>query len=448
MIPLGIRRYLAFGTGAGIEIGPRHLTATIVRMRPSGASVLGTWVKEDFRDHPAADWGREYAAFLKQHGAAHVAAVVLLPRREVIVRTVAFPGVKDEELGNAVRYQADSLHPYDEDDAVLGWSRLDGAHIVAGVARKQIFDRYQSLFSEAGVQVASFTFSAAVLRSALRMVDQPPRDLLTGIETGEGLEIYGESEGKPLYSAVFESGADRAFALARAELRLPPDAEAREMGVSLSQAAAMSSACPALAVDANLLPETERRSSSKLRYIPTALLALILSGLCAAILLHEPYDERVYRAALESALAETEPLSSRVGNLDKNLATTRAKVGDLDRFRQRTKADLDLILELTNTLAPPASLAAMDLTRDTVTLSGEADQAAPLLRLFDGSARLSASEFITPIGRVGSVEVFRIRSRREAPPAVAPVPSASTAGAPTPPPPVTVAAPFPAGGAR
>lgn len=420
MLPLSIRKWLAFGSGAGIEVGPVNLTVSIVRVRPSGAKLAGTTVIENFRERPAAEWGRQYADFLKSHGVGHLAAAVLLPRNEVIVRTMPFPGVKDEELSAAVGYQLDSLHPYGEDDAAVAWSRLDATNVLLGVARRQVLDQYISLFAEAGVKVATFTFSAACLRSALRMVDTPPASLLAGLETADGFEVYGESEAKPVFSAVFDMAPERALAFAAAELRLPADTAPSELGVTLSHAAAMTSACPNFALDANLLPEAQRRSTSKLRYVPTAVLATVLAGLCAAIVFHQPYDERVYREALVREIQQVEKLSGRVPSLDKNLAQTKARVEQIDEFRKRTRADLDLLLELTTTLTPPAFASSLDMTRDTVTISGEAEQAAILLRLFDNSPRLAGSEFTIPIARVTTGELFRIRSQRETPPTGAP----------------------------
>ena len=420
MLPLSIRKWLAYGSGAGIEVGPVNLTVSVVRVRPSGAKLAGSMVIENFRERPAAEWGRQYSDFLKSHGVGRLAAAVLVPRNEVIVRTMPFPGVKDEELAAAVGYQLDSLHPYGEDDAAVAWSRLDATNVLLGVTRRQTLDQYISLFAEAGVKVATFTFSAACLRSALRMVDTPPASLLAGIETAEGLEIYGESDAKPVFSAVFDMAPERALAFAAAELRLSADTVPSELGVTLSHAAAMTSACPNFALDANLLPEAQRRSTSKLRYVPTAVLATVLAGLCAAIVFHQPYDERVYREALAREIKQVEKLSSRVPGLDKNLAQTRARVEQIDEFRKRTRADLDLLQELTTTLTPPAFASSVDLTRDSVTIAGEAEQAAILLRLLDNSPRLAASEFTVPIARLAASETFRIRSQREtAPVAVA-----------------------------
>ena len=96
-----------------------------------------------------------------------------------------------------------------------------------------------------------------------------------------------------------------------------------------------------------------------------------------------------------------------------------------------------MVLELTGTFVPPAFLSGLDLTRDNVTVTGEAEQAAPLLRVLDGSPRLAGSEFITPIGRLAGSEVFRIRSVRETPPPT-PVAPVTNAVVPTPPAPVVV----------
>ena len=85
----------------------------------------------------------------------------------------------------------------------------------------------------------------------------------------------------------------------------------------------------------------------------------------------------------------------------------------LDEFRGRSKADLEALNELTRLLAPPIWTNQVDLTRDSATISGEADQAAPMLKTIDESPIFAGSEFSVPIARSGSSELFRIRSARE-----------------------------------
>jgi hypothetical protein len=49
----------------------------------------------------------------------------------------------------------------------------------------------------------------------------------------------------------------------------------------------------------------------------------------------------------------------------------------------------------------------------TVVLNGQAEQAAPLLKLLDSSPMFEGSEFTVPISRAGTNEVFRIRTNRK-----------------------------------
>ena len=339
----------------------------------------------------------------------------MVPRSEVIVRTMPFPAVGDEELEAAIGFQLDTLHPYAEDDAVPAFARLDGTQVLIGVLRRQKFEAYQTSFTEAGIKVGSFTFSAAAIYSAIRLTTAAPVGFLAAQETVDGLEVYGESVARPVFSSVFDLPPARALALAAAELRLPTDTIPLELGVSMAYAAALGSAVPALSLGANFLPEGQRRSSSKWRYVPTAVLATILIALLAGIALHEPYDTGRYVDAMREEIKRGESFASRVPVLDQTAAKTAARVVQLDDFRRRTRQDLDLLLELTSTLPPPTFLSALDMTRESVSITGEAEQAAPLLRVIDNSPRLANSEFTIPIGRVANAEVFRIRSLREVP---------------------------------
>src|SRR5437016_9176709 len=131
-----LRKLLAFGSGAGIEIGATDLTVVVARVRPNRVRVPGRLVIEDYASRPAAEWGKEYTSFLKSVGADRMSATVLLPRREVIVRHVALPGVRRKDVDSALRFQLDSLHPYGEDEIVWAWSPLAYGNVLVGIVRK------------------------------------------------------------------------------------------------------------------------------------------------------------------------------------------------------------------------------------------------------------------------------------------------------------------------
>ena len=425
------RKYLAFGSGAGIEIRGADLEVTVARVRPSGAQILGRTTIRNFRERPAAEWGAEYSAFLKRSGESGLSATVLLPRSEVIVRQLALPGVAAKDRDSAIAYQLDTLHPFGEDEAVAGWSGLGGGTVLVGILRRPVLARYSELFTEAGVPVASFTFSAAAIHAALRLFGQPPAAGFVALAgTGDGpVEIYGESPARPVFSAEFDLPAGRAAMLGIGELRLAPETrpltleeilplprkqpagEARP-GHALAYAAALAGSCPWLAPAANLLPSALRHTNSRAMLVPTAVLGFLLLATGIAAVVYNSYAERVYLRKVEADIARLEPVARHATALDRQIDLARARARLLEDFRNRTRHDLDALNELTRLLPPPVWTSNIDLMRDAVNINGEAEQAAGLLRAIDASPCFKNSE-PTVLARAGNNELFRIHSTRE-----------------------------------
>jgi hypothetical protein len=433
-----LKKYAAFGSGVGIEIGAHDLEVTAARVRPHGVDVLGATAIRDFGQRPAAQWGLEYARFLQEAGASHLAATVLLPRRETIVRQMALPGVAGRDLASAIALQIDSLHPYGEDEVVYGWSRLENGSVLLGVLRRATLDRYTSIFAEAGIAVAAFTFSAAAIYIADRLpVAQPlvPEKGFVAVAAGENgsLEVYGESAARPVFSADFDLPPDRAVALAISELRLEPDQAPLSLGGvlpvprknpvanglsqrALPYAAALAGACPWLGLAVNLLPPEQRRSNSRARYIPTIVLGVLLLLVAGALVAQSSMEDRRYLKALEAEIARIEPQAKRSAVLDREMLRAQTRSRLVDEFRSRTKADLDSLQELTALLKPPTWTSMIDLSPGAATVTGETDQAAPLLKLLDASPYFYSSTFVGSIAKSGGNEQFQVRTARRARP--------------------------------
>lgn len=430
------RRWLAVGTGVGIEAAPAALRIVVVRVRPSGADVLDTLTIENYLDRPAAEWGGEYARLLRRHAASHVAAVVLLPRREVIARTLDFPGVAPADLEAALGFEIDSLHPFAEVEATWTWTRLGNSHsVLVAITRRLTVERHLERFREAGVKVAGFSFSAPVVYSALRLFGEPPQGGFLGlIETEAGIEAYGESPARPLFSSLYDPPDERAAALAAAQLRLPESAAVRDLagmipsprrtpadaGLApshrMAYLAALASACPRLALPVNLLPPSERSTSSRWIYAPTAALAGLLALSLVAMAAHDRWLDQRYLRLIETEAARLAPQIRLAEEINRRIEQERERIALLDAFQTRTARDLEALREVTKAIAPPAWLNSFELTRNNLIVAGEAEQAAGLLKTLDSSPLFQNSEFLVPLNRSANIEVFRIRAQREGTP--------------------------------
>jgi hypothetical protein len=432
----GFRKWLVFGTGLGIEVRDQELQVTIVRVRPSETAVLGSATVTDYRTRPAAEWGAELSTFLRKVGAAHIAATVLLPRQDVIVRLVNLVGVGAGDIEAAIRLQIDSLHPFAEDDVFFTWARIPNSpSVLVGIARREVVDRLSATFAEAGIKVTAFTFSAAALYSAMRLKPvAPPKEFVVLRRSDRDIEVYGESEARPVFTATFPAVADRALELAISELRLDPGTEPLTLAdilpsptvfppshdpaspefnaAALTYATALSGACPWLSLDANLLPLDRRRASSRVRLIPTIALSSMLLVLCGMLAAQSKWSDNRYLGVLQHEINRYEPKAKQSASIDKDIATARARTQLIDDYHRRAKHDLDALLEITKLIPPPGWVSSLDMDRTSVQFAGEMNQAEGLVKTLDNSPLFERSEFAMPITRTTNGEAYRVKTMR------------------------------------
>jgi hypothetical protein len=427
-----LRKLMAFGAGVGIEIGAAGLEVAAARVRLSSIHVLGRTTIQGFNSRPAAEWGMDYASFLKSVGLKHVSATVLLPRREVIARHLALPGVAAKDAESAIRFQLDTLHPFGDEDVCWGWSRLGTNAALVGIVRRSTVDRYVELFSEAGIAVSRFTFSAAAVHAAIRLNGHHGGEGFVALShtASGGVEVYGESAARPVFSAEFDVAPQRAALLALAELRLPPETAPRTLEEilpkpavnpvendlsrnALPYATALAGACPRFAPSANVLPPEYRRLSSRAMLVPSLVLAGVVLLLAGGLWFYSGYADRKYLARLNAQIAQLEPKAQRAVALDREFDRLKARVRLLDQYRNQTRSDLDAINEVTTLLTPPIWTNNVDLRRDAVRISGEGPQAAPLVKILDSSPLFENTLVdVATAAQGGAGELFQIHASR------------------------------------
>jgi len=393
----------------------------VVRVRPGGPQILRRRTIERFHERPAAEWAHEFRECVKGHDPSGV--TILLPRRDVIVRHVLLPGVPRREMLGALALRIRALHPFGEDDVAWCWAAVENGALV-GITRQSLLGKYESLFAEAGIPVANFTCSASVVHAALRLFGRPARPFLALAETTAGIyEAYGENAQSVIFTGEFSSPA-RAVAVGAAELRVPSNLDPADLldllpqkvelrhGRPLLYAAGIAAACPLLVPTANFLPPERRAGQSRLWLIPTAVLALLLILGTIALFAIGPYRQRHYMQALQQEIAAIQPAAQRSVALDRRMDHERGQIATLDSFRGRSHADFEVLNELTRLLSPPTWAQVVEVYPDYVVISGEAEQAAPLLKIIDSSPLFQNSEFTSSVVRSGKNELFRIKTTR------------------------------------
>jgi len=477
---MNLKHIFRLGTGCGIEIRGEDLVAVAAKSRPAGVSVLGQTRLEGFRHRPPHEWGAEYATFLKDHGLSHLSATVALPREDVIVRQLLLPPVSRKELSAAVRYQLDALHPFGEDEVYHAFAPLrepgEGKGqlpVAVAIAEKSRVDGYANLFEAAGIAVAAFTVADAALAAALRVRwDVPPRPFVFTQFRNGSIEVYGEAEERPLWTAQFDLASMpplKVLQVTAAELRLDPaepatlvicsdsahEADAagnpdaspspgerlaadvpaafqlRSVAEMLPAplkapagfdvrreatafAVALESACPRLGWRANLLPVERRKSDSRWMYIPTAALALALVLLAVAFAVRPLMQDGRYRAALEFESARLEQIVHNVEQTERQSGHARRRLAHLQNARQRAEADLRVLRELSELIPGDIWLQNLDINDNGALLAGEAPAAAPLLAVLSGSPKLADASFTSSLVKTAAGERFQISVRRRA----------------------------------
>lgn len=455
-----LAQFQRIGSGCGIEIRGGDLHVMAVKSQRAGVTVLGAAQIQNFRERPAVEWGREYADFLTSCGYAHVSATVSLPREDVMVRQIQLPAMGEKERAAAVRYQLDGLHPFAEDEVFHSYAALDPdakgpSPVVVVVAEQKTVTDYADLFEEAGIAVAAFTVSASSLRAALQLrADRTASPLLVVNRVGQDLEIYGESAGRASLSVEFDLAAvpaERALQLAEADLRLDrgetallvlsgeplqvdaasaltpatvgevfpvPVSAPADFDLSRdlqSLATAVESACPRLGWRANLLPVDRRRADSRLVWIPTAVLAGLLVLLGVGFLLRSTIQDRAYAAVLEQRLTALQDVVDSAESNREATVDVRQRISILEGQAARTAEDLRILSEVSSLLPTSAWLQALTINDEGIRLSGETDNAAPLLGVLNQARTVQGVAFATSLVRRNDKERFEISAQRGVP---------------------------------
>ena len=245
--------------GIGIDIQAGTFQAICLKRQWKRIHVAGRLVIPQYQKLGPQQCGSLYREFLQKNGLKSPWTVVALPRSSVLLRWLSLPRAVEKDLGRAVEYQLDSLHPFEEGsvywDAAYqkpsgsafsggGAGASDRMEVPVAIAEKKYVEETISWFRQAGIGVTQFTVTTAAILAALGpplglgapaashtaksffILNAGPESIeLTGYAPG----IASLSKEIPIAASVSESEhallavLERELELMRSELRLSQD---------------------------------------------------------------------------------------------------------------------------------------------------------------------------------------------------------------------------------
>ena len=201
------------GTSIGIAIRGDDLEVVCLRRRYEGIAVSGFLRIENYAARPVEEAAAQYRRFREENHAQTVSAVLALPRSMGLIRTIELPREALPNLAQAVAYQVDALHPFEEgavyhDHALLAGPPAGGAspaggengasaarlRVAVAIVERSALDRLAGWCGQAGIDLSAVTFSTGALYQALARAAGARRNasaLIAFDQHGESLEVLG-----------------------------------------------------------------------------------------------------------------------------------------------------------------------------------------------------------------------------------------------------------------
>ena len=448
--------------GASVGLSLEDGRLTIVALE--GRDRLSHFVVEGVED-PARALDAELRARKLQPRRIHVG----LDRRSVVVKGLELPRASSGDLGQMVGFELERHVPFPPEEARFSWIELpsgadESRRLLVVAGGRRAVERPLGLLAGVKRRPAAITVACHELPALLPRA-LPARRAVWAHRHGtrtDLLLLMGRTllmsrsvavtdpaglareiqRSLPLVSwshceAVWISGDDAADCIAAPELAAvleapvsapPYSARGGALVASLPSEAdgaalhalglALGSRRPAL----DLLPVELRPWSLSRAQLVTAGIASVtaLLGLTLAFA-HVERTER-YLGRLTEEIRRLDPEVSAVDAQAAERTRSRRVLAGLESVQRASLPALPLLRELTEALPDTAWLQVLNVDREGVELTGQADAASQLIPLLEASRWLERVEFTSPVTKLQGKEQFRLRAVWETPRALPPAP--------------------------
>jgi Tfp pilus assembly protein PilN len=464
---------MIFAKSLGIWIDGEQLQLCLLSRVWKNKTVLDILNLPKFNERQPEELKQEVANFRRRHKIEELPAVLMVPRRQVIVRNLELPAEAEANISKVVEYQLANLLP--AEDGTVCYDFLVSKEESSKLLRVNVYLLSQPLLNgllhicqTVGLRVESVIPSSIGLaryflsrRSELKFeaclagyLSDTEVELVgltrSGLEQSVDLSFLNDAGPWPIIQREVELLRSR-VQLAD-EVPLPvyltgkhegefaePGSENRSklnllggaasLGVKIARPALeghpLVDAFPALiaafsgltkrsSLSVNLLPAAQRTGKSRWKLVATYALLGVNVLLWIAIMLRPTIQDRNYARQLRREIRRLEPEVKKVRLIEDQISGLQGRSNLLNELKSSHRQSLDALNELSVVL--PASTAVLDLTlkNQTIEIFGSSEGAAALPQLLDNSPVFKEAEFVAPITRDSlGREIYRIRMKLE-----------------------------------
>ena len=123
------------------------------------------------------------------------------------MRQIALRGVEAKDLEAAIAFQLDGINPYGDQEVLFGWTPLGEGSVLVGIVRRETRGPLPGTLhgGRHRDRLASLSWRPRFTAQSGWRADPAARFRGAGPgRCGSGVEVYGESQARPVFSAEFD----------------------------------------------------------------------------------------------------------------------------------------------------------------------------------------------------------------------------------------------------
>lgn len=441
----------------GVAITDEVIRLSLVSRQLSVIQIRDLLTLSAWQEKSVLDLKKEVAKFLKRNKTSEPAAVLSLPRREVVVRQLTLPANAQSNLEKVLEYQIVNLLPAEDTAVVYDYSvakherNAASLSVTVFLAMKSSLEKHLRICEDLGIKVVRVVPAGIALTNTLALLREhiKSKNVLFLQFCDRRREVTGASDQRLVAWREAELGADESLvdclvteaAFFRSQARLADDtpvdvfiagapaddletgglkvkcrtlARPQDLGLNVggsvvnsrqlqdhlsSISAGVSGLRSKVPEATNLLPPERRVQKRGWQHLTAYGLLAVNCFLILAVALRERVQEGRYSSRLDQEIKRLEPEVRKVRNVEEQLAQLGRRVDFLNGFRELNPEVLQALAELSQILPKHTVVSDLNLKDGIIQISGVSGEAASLPQIIDNSSLFREVEFISAITR-------------------------------------------------